>query len=128
MWPGLRKWVLSTQNTFVCIMTPISCSVCAIQNLFVLFNSSQNIWWHFRYNNNYKSYTLHFKLSKSGQIIHADKTGFPRPGHIFSFFSLLFLKMWNHIEQSKVVMNWLSNNYLSTCASATRTKDLATVV
>ena len=25
---------------------------------------------------------LHFKLSKSGQILHVDKTCFPRPGHI----------------------------------------------
>ena len=27
---------------------------------------------------------LHFKLSKSGQILHVDKTCFPRPSHIFS--------------------------------------------
>ena len=26
---------------------------------------------------------LHFKLSKSGKILHVDKTCFPRPGHIF---------------------------------------------
>ena len=26
---------------------------------------------------------LHFKLSKSGQILRVDKTGFPRPSHIF---------------------------------------------
>ena len=26
---------------------------------------------------------LHVKLSQSGQILHADKTCFPRPGHIF---------------------------------------------
>ena len=25
---------------------------------------------------------LHFKLSKSGQILYVDKTCFPRPGHI----------------------------------------------
>ena len=25
---------------------------------------------------------LHFKLSKSGQILHVDKTSFPSPGHI----------------------------------------------
>ena len=25
---------------------------------------------------------LHFKFSKSGQILHVDKTCFPRPGHI----------------------------------------------
>ena len=29
---------------------------------------------------------LHFKHSKSGQILRVDKTGFPRPSHIF--FSL----------------------------------------
>ena len=27
---------------------------------------------------------LHFKLSKSGQILHVDKTCFPRPGHIYN--------------------------------------------
>ena len=27
---------------------------------------------------------LHFKLSKSGQILHGDKTCFPRPGHKFT--------------------------------------------
>ena len=26
---------------------------------------------------------LHFKLSKSGYILRADKTGFPKPGHNF---------------------------------------------
>ena len=25
---------------------------------------------------------LHFKLSKSGQILCVDRTGFPKPGHI----------------------------------------------
>ena len=29
-----------------------------------------------------KSYQLHFKLSKSRQILHVDKTSFPRPGHL----------------------------------------------
>ena len=28
---------------------------------------------------------LHFKLSKSGQIVRVDKTGFPRPTHISYF-------------------------------------------
>ena len=28
---------------------------------------------------------LHFKLLKSGQILHVDKTCFPRPGHIFKW-------------------------------------------
>ena len=26
---------------------------------------------------------LHFKLSKSGQFLHVDKTCFPRPSHIY---------------------------------------------
>ena len=30
---------------------------------------------------------LHFKLSKSGQILHVDKTSFPRPDHILSSIS-----------------------------------------
>ena len=28
---------------------------------------------------------LHFKLSKSGQILRVDKTCFPRPGHIYFY-------------------------------------------
>ena len=36
-----------------------------------------------------KSYILHFKLSKSGQILRVDKTCFPRPGHIL-FHNLEF--------------------------------------
>ena len=28
---------------------------------------------------------LHFKLSKSGQILHIDKTCFPRPGHTYIY-------------------------------------------
>ena len=35
---------------------------------------------------------LHFKLSKSGQISHVDKTCFPRPGHIF----ILILEMTSY--------------------------------
>ena len=29
---------------------------------------------------------VHFKLSKSGQILRVDKTGFPRPSHIYKSF------------------------------------------
>ena len=39
MWPGLRKQVLSTQNTLVHIMATISYSVCAMQNLLVFSNN-----------------------------------------------------------------------------------------
>ena len=33
---------------------------------------------------------LHFKVSKSGQILHVDKTGFPRPDHIYFTWLHLF--------------------------------------
>ena len=29
-----------------------------------------------------------FKLSKSGQILRVDKTGFSRPGHIYTMFKV----------------------------------------
>ena len=29
---------------------------------------------------------LHVKLSKSGQILHVDKTCFPRPGYIYFYY------------------------------------------
>ena len=37
---------------------------------------------------------LHFKLSKSGQILRVDKTCFPRPSHIYIYINTL-------IKQSK---------------------------
>ena len=33
---------------------------------------------------------LHFKLSKSGEILSVDKTGFPRPGHILISISMQY--------------------------------------
>ena len=80
--PG--KQILSTQNTLVYIMACIFCSVCAIQNLLILLNSS----WISAYDEILDTIQitdkklLHFKLSKSGQILHVDKTCFPRPSHI----------------------------------------------
>ena len=83
MWPALGKQVLSTQKTLVCIIAFISCFVCAIQNLsFIEFHMDFCI-----YDDILNTITiagkklLHFKLSKSDQILHVDKTGFPRPGH-----------------------------------------------
>ena len=35
--------------------------------------------------------SLHFKLSKSGQSLHVDKTCFPRPGHILFHFKFMHL-------------------------------------
>ena len=60
-----------------------------------------HIWWHCRYNTDYYAYTdkklLHFNLSKSGQILHVDKTGFPRPGYICKFpFSLWYHCNFTH--------------------------------
>ena len=74
-------------------MAPISCSVCSIQNLLVLLNSSWTILIS-AYNDILDTIQitdkklLHFKLSKSGHILHVLQTstvaGFPRPGHINS--------------------------------------------
>ena len=83
---GPGKQVLSTQNTFVCVMATISYFLCAIYPTSVsfidfpmdfciygdIFNAVLII----------DKKLLRFKLSKSGQILHVDKTGFPSPGHI----------------------------------------------
>ena len=79
MWLGLRKQVLFTQNTSVCIMAPISCSVWAMWNLLVLVNSSWISTHLIKILNaiciaNEK--LLHFKLWKLGHILCVDKTGF----------------------------------------------------
>ena len=81
----MGKQVLSTQNTLARIMAPISCSVCAIQNLLVLLKFLMDFCpcddiLHTLWITNKK--LLHFKLSKSGQILCIDKTGFPRLGYI----------------------------------------------
>ena len=83
------------QNTLVRIVVVILCSVCVMENLPVLLNSS----WISAYSYDDISDTiwstdkklLHFKLSKLGQILHVDKTGSPRPGHKYSY---LKHKMW----------------------------------
>ena len=62
-------------------MAPISCSVCAMQHLLVLLNSS----WISAYVYDdildiiqiTDKKLLHFKLSKLGQMLCVDKTGFP---------------------------------------------------
>ena len=40
-------------------------------------------------------YLSHFKLSKSSQILHVDKTGFPRPGHILRII-IVSCHFWKH--------------------------------
>ena len=45
---------------------------------------------------------LHFKLSKSGQILRINKTCFPRPGHIYYYVAIL---MWRLIK-------WIVGEYL----------------
>ena len=79
---GLKKQVLSTQHTLVRIMAPISRSV-AIYYLksisFIEFLMDVCIYddivdiIHTKLKK-----LLYFKLSKSGEILHVDKTGFPR--------------------------------------------------
>ena len=67
-------------------MVPISCSVCAIQNLLIFieflmdFSICDDIVDTIPITD---KKLLHFKLSKLGQILHVDKTCFPRPGHIY---------------------------------------------
>ena len=66
-------------------MARIFCSVCAIQNQLILLNSSWNVCIHDDILDMIQvkgKKLLHVKLSKSGQILRADKTCFPRPGHI----------------------------------------------
>ena len=83
--PG-KTGLIYTKYNFVHIMAPISCSVCAIQNLLVVLNSSW-ISAYTVYDDNLDTILitdktlLHSKPLKSGQISHVDKTGFLRPGH-----------------------------------------------
>ena len=69
-------------------MVPISCSVCAIQNQLVIieflmdFCTYDDILDTIRITD---KKLLHFKLSKSSQILRVDKTGYPRLGHICSY-------------------------------------------
>ena len=54
------------------------------QNLLVLLTLSWiSATFQIQYGLQIKSYQLYLKLSKSGQILHVDKTGFPRSGHNF---------------------------------------------
>ena len=86
---GLGKTgLIYTKYTLVRIMAPISCFICAIQTLSVLLNS---LWIStYTYDDILDTIQItdnmlsRFKLSKSGHILRADKTGFPRSGHIYS--------------------------------------------
>ena len=81
--PG--KQILSTQSTLVCIMAHISCSVCANHNHLVLLNSSWiSTYKMTTWNTIRDKRLLHFKVSKSSQILRVDKTCFPKPGHTLS--------------------------------------------
>ena len=85
---GPGKQVLSTQNTLVCIMAYIPCSVCAIQSVgfikylmdFCIYDDIIDI---IRITD---KKLIHFKLSESGQILHVDNTSFPMQArsHIIS--------------------------------------------
>ena len=74
------------QNTLVHIMSPISCSVAmcypdsvSFIEFLMNFCTCDDILDTIRITN---KKLLHFKLSKSGQIIRVDKTSSPRAGHI----------------------------------------------
>ena len=95
MWLNLGKLVLSTRNTLVCFMAPISCSVAMCYPKSVSFieffmdcctynDILDTIWIT-------DKKLLHFKLSNPGQILHIDKTGFPRPGHILRCYYIRIL-------------------------------------
>ena len=66
-------------------MARIVCSVCAIQKLLILLNSSRI---SALYDDTLDTIQitdkklLHVTLSKLGQILRVDKTCFPRPSHI----------------------------------------------
>ena len=82
----MGKQVLSTQNTLVYIMMYIFCSVAICYPNSVSF--IEFLMDFCTYDNILDTIPikdkklLHFKLSKSGQILHVDKTCFPRPSHI----------------------------------------------
>ena len=86
MWSGLRKQVLSTQHTLVCIMASISCSVCAMLNLFILLNSSSYMMT--LYQKQIKSYHI-LNSQNYVKYLHVHKIGFLRPSHI------LFQHKWH---------------------------------
>ena len=79
-------------------MTSILCSVCAMQNLLLLLNST----WIYAYMMTLYVDTmlitdkksLHFKLSKSSQIFHVNKTSFPRLSHICKFMTGKIMAMY----------------------------------
>ena len=67
-------------------MVPISCSVYAIKNLFILLSSSwisaYMVTFYIQDGLQIKSYYI--LNSQKGHILHVDKTGFPRPHHIYN--------------------------------------------
>ena len=78
---GPRKQVLSTQFTLVhiflfCLHYPKSVTFIEFPMDFCIYNDILDT------NRITDKKLLHFKLSKLGQILHVDKTGFPRPSHI----------------------------------------------
>ena len=83
-------------------MAPITCSVCAIQSLLVIFNSS---WISaYTYDNIIDTVwimdkkLLHFKLLKSGQILRVDKTSFPALITFTIIFRIHYACKWIKIQ------------------------------
>ena len=61
---------------------------------------------------------LHFKLSKLGQIIRVDKTGFLRPSHIYVYHKinvLMFIRLIFHklVIKSIFISNYHGNFYIT---------------
>ena len=87
MWLGLGRQFLFTQNTLVRIMVSISFFVAMYYPNFVSFIEFLMEFCIYDYILDTIHITgkklLHFKCSKSGQILHVDTTGFPRPSHIW---------------------------------------------
>ena len=77
-------FVLEPASVRVHIMAHISCSVCAMQTPLILLNFS---WISAFYDDILEAILitdkklLHFNSQKSGQVLHVEKAGFPRPGH-----------------------------------------------
>ena len=74
------KYTCSYNSTYLlfCIRYPIFVSFIEfLMDLYIYDDILDAIWIA-------DKKLLHFKFSKLGQILHVDKTSFPRPGHIYS--------------------------------------------
>ena len=72
------KYTCSYYDTYLllCICYPKSVSLLNSSWIFCTYDDNLDTIWIT------DKKLLHFELSKSGQILRVDKSGFPRPGHI----------------------------------------------